>query len=120
MRQIRGKIGSGVDGESGMEHVSAYSSLAAYYMEPFDTDTRRMNKVANGMFWELSSPSYYPVIEGEAADDLPHHSDQPDRVIKLRGPVAFISRGDMTPEDEAILKDAHDRAHSRLRAKGWI
>ncbi|MFF5448766.1 hypothetical protein [Streptomyces sp. NPDC012888] len=121
MPQIRQKVGAGTHGETGTEFVSVRSDLAAYHLVPYETDTRRMNKVANGMFWELSDPAHHPAVtEDDDPDAADASEDRPDRVIKMRGPVAFIRRGGMSPEDEAMVKEAYERAHGRLRSKGWI
>ena len=37
-----------------MEFLPGLSPVTAYYYVPFNGDQRRMNKVTNGMYWELT------------------------------------------------------------------
>ena len=113
--QVRALIGAGIDGEAGLEFVNSLYPVGAYYYVPFDEDTRRMNKPANGMFWELNGPTY--------ADGTPVEDFQPgDRDIKLRGPVAFVHRqGDgLTGDQEEVLRETYGRVVGRLRGRGWL
>lgn len=115
-REIRGKIATGGQGETGLDWFDAHYPLGYFYYVPFGDDPRRMNKVGNGMYWELAAPRMDP-----DGDDEPH--DPRDRVIKARGPVAFISNsqeGGLSAEQEAMVRAAHERATSKLRARGWL
>ncbi|NUS30341.1 MAG: hypothetical protein HOV92_39895 [Streptomyces sp.] len=118
---IRAQIGGGGVGETGHEFLRGLSPVTAYFYVPYDQDDRRMNKVANGMFWELSGPvaragdDEYDV---EPDDDF----DPKDRVIKLRGPVAFLDRHNwgLSREHEDELRSVHETAVQRLRSRGWL
>jgi hypothetical protein len=118
LHQIRAEIIDGGVGETGLEHLNSLYPVAAYYHVPFDKDDRRMNKAANGMFWELSAPT--PPGDDEYAEAQEHHPG--DRVIKMRGLVAFIDRHNwgLSTENERDLREAHQTAVERLRARGWL
>ncbi|MEU8718570.1 hypothetical protein [Streptomyces sp. NPDC048663] len=113
---IRTQIGGNGAGETGHEFLRSMYSVAAYFYVPYEKDDRRMNKVANGMFWELSG---HPRGTDEEPDD---DYDPEDRVIKLRGPVAFIDRHNwgLTSENENTLRSAHETVLQRLRGRGWL
>lgn len=117
LHQIRAQIGVDVVGEAGTEFLDSLYPVAAYYYVPFDEDTRRMNKTANGMFWELSAP----VQQTGEEDDLEEHNPE-DRVVELRGPVAFIDRHSwgLSEQREAALREAHETVVARLRHRGWL
>ncbi|MER7743344.1 hypothetical protein ABTX34_34450 [Streptomyces sp. NPDC096538] len=117
-QEIRTLIGNDGAGETGMEFLDGLYPVAAYFYVPFTADQRRMNKAANGMYWELSAPA--PGEGGEDAD--PQEHDPEDRIIKLRGPVAFLDRHNwgLSAEQESALRDAHKATVMRLRARGWL
>lgn len=116
LHEIRTLIGGDGAGETGMEFLNSLYPVAAYYYVPFDEDTRRMNKTANGMFWELSAP-----IRQEDGT-LPEDFKPEDRTIKLSGPVAFIDRHTwgLTAERESVLREAYEIVVDRLRRRGWL
>lgn len=97
--------------------VMAYCSIA--YEQP---DPRRMNKVANGMVWELTARPEREQIDGDRDDIFDAYAHEPLRVVKMRGPVAFMVRGDRSLEEADItgLREAHETAYAKLRARGWI
>lgn len=118
LHQIRAQLGMDVVGEAGLEFLNSLYPVAAYYYVPFDEDARRMNKAANGMFWELSAP-----LQRDDEDaDVEEEFEPQDRVIKMRGPVAFINRHawGLSGEQETALRDAHKTAVERLRSRGWL
>jgi hypothetical protein len=117
LHEIRRLIGADAGGETGLEFLNSLPPVAAYYYVPFDADERRMNKVANGMYWELSAP-----ISQDDEDSYQEEYDPQQRVIKLRGPVAFVDRHNwgLSTSDEAALREAHKAAVARLRARGWM
>ncbi|WP_020138515.1 hypothetical protein [Streptomyces sp. 351MFTsu5.1] len=80
-----------------------------------------MNKVANGMFWELSGP-VARAIDDEYEKDPDDDYGPEDRVIKLRGPVAFIDRHNwgLGRQHEDQLRAVHEIAVQRLRNLGWL
>jgi hypothetical protein len=116
LHEIRVLVGGNGVGETGLEFLNSLYPVAAYYYVPFDVDDRRMNKAANGMFWELNGP----VPNDDDPDREPFDPD--DRVIKLRGPVAFIDRHSwgLSGSQEASLRTAHETAVGRLRRRGWL
>jgi len=92
-----------------LDPVMAYCSIA--YEQP---DPRRMNKVANGMVWELTARP-----DREQIDDPYAH--EPLRVVKMRGPVVFFERlRSLTDEEVEALREIHATAYGNLRARGWI
>ncbi|MGW7582752.1 hypothetical protein ACWGKU_28865 [Kitasatospora sp. NPDC054768] len=116
LREIRRRLeqDAGI-GEAGFEYVSGTGHpIAVYYFVPYDQDTRRVNTTAGGMYWELTAPT-----GAQDATAL----DPELRKIRLRGPVAFVTR-----DTEAVSVDdqqhrvrlAHHQAVARLRAKGWL
>lgn len=113
--EIRTQIGGSIAGETGMDFLNSLYSAAVHYYVPYGEDDRRMNKIANGMFWELSAP-----VVTDDDDSEPH--DPADREIKLRGPVAFTDRhnGGLSPDQERALREAHRSAVTRLRARDWL
>ncbi|MDL5205305.1 hypothetical protein [Streptomyces sp. ALI-76-A] len=118
---IQAQIGGRGVGETGHESLRSLYPVTAYFYVPYDQDDRRMNKVANGMFWELSGPAARGTddeYEEEPDDDYTPE----DRVIKLRGPVAFIDRHNwgLSGEHENALRAAHETAVQRLRNRGWL
>lgn len=118
---IRTQIGGRGLGETGHESLRGLYPVVAYYYAPFDEDDRRMNKVANGMFWELSGP-VPPDPDDEYAPDVDDDYDPEDRVIKLRGPVAFVDRYNwgLSREHEDRLREVHETVVRRLRGRGWL
>ncbi|MES5820875.1 hypothetical protein [Streptomyces sp. RG80] len=118
---IQAQIGGRGAGETGHEFLRSLYPVTAYFYVPFDPDDRRMNKVANGMFWELSGPVAQSA-DGEYEDEPDDDYDPDDRVIKLRGPVAFIDRRNwgLSREHENELRAAHERVSERLRSRGWL
>ncbi|MFJ9634486.1 hypothetical protein ACIRU8_43020 [Streptomyces sp. NPDC101175] len=118
---IQAQIGGGGVGETGHEFLRSLYPVTAYFYVPYDQDDRRMNKVANGMFWELSCPAARDTDDGY--DEEPDDDYTPeDRVIKLKGPVAFIDRHNwgLSREHEDGLRAAHETAVQRLRSRGWL
>ncbi|MFJ3660821.1 hypothetical protein ACIPPM_10155 [Streptomyces sp. NPDC090119] len=115
--EIRIRLGANMAGETGLEWLDSLYPVAAYYYVPFAQDTRRMNKAANGMFWELSAP-----VERADDDGEPEERDPADRVIKMRGPVAFINRyaWGVSEEQEAALRTSYTQVVTRLRDRGWL
>ncbi|MDH6574985.1 hypothetical protein [Kitasatospora sp. MAP5-34] len=120
-REMRAAVaeGLGAEGESGAEMISQYSPLNVYYFAPYDrADEGRMNKVANGVYFELSDPKRYELPAGDEADDLPEPTG---RVIKMHGPVAFYStRGDLDEDEIEAIREAHKAVFGRLGRRGWI
>ncbi|MEC4572596.1 hypothetical protein [Streptomyces virginiae] len=114
LRDIPAAFEGGGDGETGTEYLRSLYPVAVYFHVPYYDDTRRMNKVANGMYWELSAP-----VQGE---DDGEDDDPEDRKIKLRGPVAFVDRHNrgLSAEQESVITGAHRTAVARLRARGWL
>ncbi|MFF9158343.1 hypothetical protein ACF1AB_39655 [Streptomyces sp. NPDC014846] len=117
---IQGLLDRDSVGETGTEFLNSLHPVTAYYWVPYYEDRRRMNKVANGMYWELSAP--VPRADDEDDDREPEEYDPEDRKIKMRGPVAFTNRHDwgLTPDQENTLRQAHETASRRLRARGWL
>jgi hypothetical protein len=96
--------------------VAAYCSIA--YDRP---DPRRMNKVANGMVWELTARPDRGLVDPERDDVLEAYAEDALRVVKMRGPVVFFERiRSLAEEEVATLRKAHETAYSRLNARGWI
>ncbi|MFE5620833.1 hypothetical protein ACFQ8S_02025 [Streptomyces virginiae] len=115
LRDISAAFVGGGDGETGTEYLRSLYPVAVYFHVPYYDDTRRMNKVANGMYWELSAP-----VQGQ---DDGEDDDPENRKIKLRGPVAFVdrhNRGGLSAEQESVITGAHRTAVARLRARGWL
>lgn len=112
-RSMRSKIDNRL-GETGLEDVPGFYPVAAYHYVPYENPMQqRMNKVANGIFWELSQPA--------SDGGLPEPYEQHDRITKLRGPVAFRVRGDsLTDSHVAAIREAHTRAVARLQSMGWM
>ncbi len=116
LRDIRHRVedGAGI-GEAGFEHLSgAGHPIAVYYFVPYDRDTRRVNTTAGGMYWELTAPVH--------AQD-PTAFDPDLRKIRLRGPVAFVTRDTeavSVDDQQHQVRQAHHQAVTRLRAKGWL
>ncbi|MET8631788.1 hypothetical protein [Streptomyces sp. NPDC004680] len=120
LQDIRAAIEGGGGGETGTEYLRSLHPVAVYFYVPYYDDTRRMNKVANSMYWELSAPVQR---EDDDEDDSDvEEYDLEDRKIKLRGPVAFIDRHNwgLSAEQESVIKGAHRAAVVRLRARGWL
>ncbi|MFB7329444.1 hypothetical protein [Streptomyces sp. NPDC056190] len=115
--EIRVLLGADAGGETGLEFLNSLYPVTLHYYVPFDADKRRMNKAANGMFWELSAP-----VQRDDEDTDVGEFGPEDRVIKLRGPVAFIDRHSwgLSGEQEMVLRDAHKTAVDRIRARGWL
>ena len=128
MRKIRERLEDGIgDGESGIEHIPNHYPLCAYWYSPYERpDRRRMNTVANGVFWELSAPLDLADIDPDDDSALQAAIEDRDpelRQIKLRGPVAFFAHNAdsvLSDDLEADLRDAHHRAVTRLQARGWL
>ncbi|MEV6146399.1 hypothetical protein [Streptomyces sp. NPDC051992] len=119
---MRQKIDRG-EGETGMEDIPSCYPIMAYHYVPFDNpEQQRMNKVANGIFWELSKPNPNdatpePFQPYEPPDPYEPH----DRIIKMRGPVVFCIRsGSLSDSHMNTIKAAHEQVLDRLRSKGWI
>ncbi|ACX71168.1 hypothetical protein pZL12.91 [Streptomyces phage ZL12] len=115
---MREKIDQG-EGETSMEFIPNRKVVMAYHYVPFDNpEQQRMNKVANGIFWELSKPD----PDSPTPDPFEPDPQAPqDRVIKMRGPVVFCARFDSLSFDHAdTIRAAHERTLKRLQAKGWI
>ncbi|MEU2147899.1 MULTISPECIES: hypothetical protein [Streptomyces albovinaceus subgroup] len=119
---MREKIDQG-EGETDMQSIPNSSAITAYHYVPFDApEQQRMNKVANGIFWELSKPDPdSPTPEPFEPYEQPEPHDPQDRIIKMRGPVVFCARFDSLSSSHAdTIRTAHERVHERLRSKGWI
>ncbi|WP_405856879.1 hypothetical protein OG407_09550 [Streptomyces sp. NBC_01515] len=118
---IRTQIGASITGETGNEFLRGLHPVAMYFYVPFGEDGRRMNKVANGMFWELSGP-VPPDPDDEYEEEQDDDYDPDDRVIKLRGPVAFVDRHSwgLSGEYEDKLRAVHETVVRRLRGRGWL
>jgi hypothetical protein len=114
--EIRALFGSGIGGETGQEFLNSLYPAAVYFYAPFAADDRLMNKVANSMLWELTAPA------PRQDDDVLEPYGPDDRVIKLRGPVAFVDRhnGGLSTDQEHALREAHKSAVTHLRARGWL
>jgi hypothetical protein len=119
-QEVRLLVGADGGGETGMEFLPSLPHVTAYYYVPFDGDQRRMNKAANAMYWELTDPALCARDDADEYDD--GDEETVDRVIKLRGPVAFIDRHNwgLIKEHETALKTAHQTAVARLRDRGWL
>jgi hypothetical protein len=117
LHEIRRLIGADGGGETGLDFLNSLHPVAAYYYVPFTTDERHMNKVANGMYWELAAP-----VPQDGENSYQEEYDPQERVIKLRGSVAFIDRHNwgLSTSDESALREAHKTAVTRLRARGWM
>lgn len=108
---------TGGPGETGIEYLRGLYPLALRNFVPYARDLRRMNKVANGMYWELSGPP--PNEDPESAMRYTPN----DRIIKTRGQVAIISRSadNVISEDHrAVLEETHARVVAQLTARGWL
>ena len=121
LREMREDVAQelGAEGESATEMISQYSPLNVYYFAPYDrADEGRVNKAANGMFFELSDPKRYEIPAGDEADDLPEPTE---RIIRTHGPVAFYStHGDLDDAEVEAIREAHRVVFDRLRQRGWI
>lgn len=116
-RDMRMKVGHG-PGETGLEDVPNFYPVAAYHYVPYENPTqKRMNLVANGIFWELSEPGP-DVAESTRAEPF----EPADRIVKMRGPVAFCVRteGGLSGSQVAVIRKAHARAVERLQSMGWM
>ncbi|WP_416969694.1 hypothetical protein [Streptomyces sp. 4F14] len=115
---IRAQLGDRSEGETGHGFLRGLHPVTAYFHAPYHDDDRRMNKVADGMFWELSGP-VPPGPDAPYADD---DFTPEDRVIKLRGPVAFIDRHNwgLGREHLDALRTVHETVARRLRRRGWL
>ncbi|MFC8350993.1 hypothetical protein [Streptomyces sp. NPDC057280] len=110
---IRGMVVPHGGGETGLEWLPGHHPLALYYFVPYlGPDDRPVNKTANGMFWELSEPPL-PGPDEEPPDD-PYSPE--DRIIEVRGTVAFLCPGEqnLTDEHETALREAHHWVTRRL------
>ncbi|SBU98192.1 hypothetical protein YUMDRAFT_06088 [Streptomyces sp. OspMP-M45] len=119
---MRDKIDGG-EGETGLEDIPNCYPVTAYHYVPFgNPEQQRMNKVANGIFWELSKPDPDSATpEPFEPYEQPEPHDPKDRVIKMRGPVVFCARFDSLSFTHAdTIRAAHERTLERLRSKGWI
>ena len=123
-QEIRQAINGSAQGETGIDYLPRLHPVAAFYFEPFNRpDTRRMNKVANGMYWELSRPLNRAEVDPERDDitDALMDGSKDDRVVKLRGPVTFIVLHErLTMEQQTVLEDVHARVVDRLKDRGWL
>lgn len=121
-QDMRQKIDGG-EGETGMEDIPNCFPVMAYHYVPFDNpEQQRMNKVANGIFWELSKPDPNSATpEPFEPYEQPEPHDPHDRIIKMRGPVVFCVRFDsLSTSHVDAIRAAHERALDRLQSKGWI
>ncbi|MFF2123554.1 hypothetical protein ACFVXH_40120 [Kitasatospora sp. NPDC058184] len=116
LREIRRRLeeGAGI-GEAGFEYLpGAGYPIAVYHFVPYDRDARRVNTTADSMYWELTAPT----------DPRDATALDPDlRKIRLRGPVAFVTRDTeavSTDAQQHRLRLAHHQAVTRLRSKGWL
>ncbi|MFF2549069.1 hypothetical protein ACFVUY_41810 [Kitasatospora sp. NPDC058063] len=116
LREIRLLLGEDAGiGEAGFEYLpGAGYPIAVYHFAPYDQDTRRVNTTAGGMYWELTEP-----VDPQDATAL-----NPElRRIRLRGPVAFVTRDTEAvsiDDQQHQLRLAHHQAVTRLRSKGWL
>lgn len=108
-------------GESGTEWTNLYP-LAAYDFVRFGIpEDRRLNTVANALMWELTGPLelYHSTGEDGQVDAVPA---QEERVkAKMRGPVIFHNPHEGIRDWQHVpVREAYERAFTKLRAKGWI
>ncbi|NJA56674.1 hypothetical protein [Streptomyces sp. NEAU-H3] len=108
-------------GETGVEYMNRLPGVVfRYYAPGAGPDTRRMNKVANGMFWRLMAPrSLESDAEGE---EEPVVVESSDRVIKARGPVAIIGLGGarLSAEERELIEETHGVVVAQLKGRGWL
>ncbi|MGW3108477.1 hypothetical protein [Streptomyces sp. NPDC001100] len=99
---------------------SGLHPVAGYFYVPFGEDDRRMSKVANGMFWELSGP-VPPDPDDEYAEEQDDY-DLNDRVIKLQGAVPFVDRHSwgLSRGHEDKLRAVRGTVVRRLCGRGWL
>jgi hypothetical protein len=112
-QDMRMKVGHG-HGETGLEDVPNFYPVAAYHYVPYAGPQERMNKVANGIFWELSQPG--------PEEPMSERYEPHDRIVKMRGPVAFCTRteGGLSDSQVDAIRKAHTRAVDRLQSMGWM
>lgn len=104
-------------GGTTIEDIPHCFPIFAFHYTTYDPTKRgRRNIVANGMFWELSAPSDAHV-DGYASELVTTEQ----RLVKMRGPVAFTRRADgLSVEQREAICTAHRRAVARLKDMGWL
>lgn len=111
--------GKGAAGESGTEWTNLYPLAGYYFVRNAIPEDRRLNTVANALMWELTGPLelYHPTGEDGQVDAVPA---QDERVkLKMRGPVIFHNPHEGIRDwQHAPVREAYERAVSKLRAKG--
>jgi len=123
--QARAAIGAHGAGEAGIDFIPNLPPLAMYYFVPFEGDHGMpMNKVANGIFWELSRPVDPATIDPDRDDliEAAREASPEDRIVKLRGPVVIYGPGggSFGDDHEATIREAHKVAAGRLKSRGWL
>ncbi|MEU9946902.1 hypothetical protein [Streptomyces sp. NPDC047939] len=114
---MRMAVGHG-HGETGLEDVPNFFPVAAYHYVPYENPAqKRMNLVANGIFWELSEPGPDVAEMDRAEPFVPA-----DRIVKMRGTVAFCTctAGGLSGSQVDAIRKAHARAVIHLQSMGWM
>lgn len=113
--------GYGVAGESETMWTNLFPLAAYDFVRNGIPEDRRRNTVANALMWELTGPLelYNPTGEDGTVDAVPA---QAERVkAKMRGPVVFHNPGlNIADWQHDTVREAHQTAVAKLRAKGWI
>lgn len=111
----------GAAGESGTDWTNLYPLAAYSFVRNGIPEDRRLNTVANSLMWELTGPLelYFPTGEDGLVDAVPA---QEERVkAKMRGPVIFHNPHEGIRDwQHDLVREAHQVAVDKLRAKGWI
>lgn len=113
--------GHGAAGESGTEWTNLYPLAAYDFVRNGIPEDRRLNTVANALMWELTGPLelYHPTGEDGTVDAVPAHDERVK--AKMRGPVVFHNPGlGIADWQHDTVREAHQTAVDKLRAKGWI